>query len=216
MEYVYKFTNGRRLTKTEFIKWFQKKFLYINRKFQMIKKNDIIGFENRRDFRGVVLEELLRIFSRNGTVRIVKLPAYSCSQINKKKLIKNFKINKNLAESPDRVGFGANQYRAKREKIPNKIAIPITLDIEADKAIHILINRNAEKLKQLSPIQGKIIKPICLFSDEEVLLYAKLRGLKFKIKKEKTDGITKFIDGLEKKHPEVKRAIVNGVLKLYC
>ena len=207
MKYVYKFTNGRKLTKSEFIKWFQKKFLYINRKFKMIEKNDLIGFENKGDFRGVVLQELLEMFSRKTPVELVKLRSSKTRDIDKK-LLKKESEESNLVNS-------SHKSRAKRGKIPNKTAIPITIDIEGDKAIHILIKGNSEKLKQLSPVQRKIIKPLYLFSDEEVLLYAKLMKLKFRVKKEKTDEIAKFIRGLEKKHPEVKRAIVNSFLELY-
>ena len=53
-----------------------------------------------------------------------------------------------------------------------------------------------------------------MFLDKEVLLYAKLRKLKFEKIKERKNKIGKFIDRLEEKHPEVKRAIVNGCLGL--
>jgi len=97
----------------------------------------------------------------------------------------------------------------------DKIAITDTLDSESEKIVNGLINGDEKNLKNLKPVDGKVIKPLYLFLDEEILLYAKLKGLKFKIKKEKDSKIGKFIDELETKHPEVKRAVVNSYLKLY-
>jgi tRNA(Ile)-lysidine synthase TilS/MesJ len=78
-----------------------------------------------------------------------------------------------------------------------------------------LIEKNVSELKNYLPIQGNIIKPLYLFLDSEILLYAKLKGLKFKQKKKKGDKIQRFEDEFEKKHPEVKRAIVNSLLALH-
>ena len=99
-----------------------------------------------------------------------------------------------------------------------KIALTSTIDSEADGIIHELIKGNAN-LKRAAPIQkikGKIfIKPLYLFLDQEVLLYAKMKRLKFKEKSEHQDKISKFIDTLEEEHPEVKRAVVNSYLEMY-
>lgn len=175
MKYVYEFTNQRKLTKAEFLKWFQKKVLYIIRKFKMIKNNDFVVYENKGDFRGVVLEDVLKMFAEKADI----------------KLMKN-KSNKST-----------------------KIAIPATTDTESDKLVHNLIKGNAKSLKELGPVVGKIIKPLYLFLDEEVLLYAKLKKLKYKKKVEKKDKISNFIDDLEQKHPEIKRAIINSYLELF-
>ena len=177
MKYVYEFTNQRKLTKAEFLKWFQKKALYIIRKFEMIKNNDIVAYENKGDFRGVVLENVLKMFAEKGNVEIVKLPT--------------------------------------PKKKSTKIAIPSTIDTESNKLIHELIKGNAKNLKELGPVVGKIIKPLYLFLDEEVLLYAKLKKLKFKKEIEKKDKISNFIDDLDQKHPEIKRAIVNSYLEIF-
>ena len=136
----------------------------------MIKKNEIIGYKKESDFRSVVLEDVLKMFSEKAPVELVKLPS-------KRKF--------------------------------NKIAIASTTDLEADKIIHFLI-RGGKKLE--SAVEGKIIKPLYLFLDKEVLLYAKLKKLKFKRIKEK-NKISLFIDELEKTHPEVKQAVVGSLLK---
>ena len=175
MKYVYEFTNKRKVTKREFIHWFQKKFLYTIRKFKMISQNDIIGFENKGDFRGVVLENLLNLYTEKSQISIVKLPS---------------------------------------KKI-TKIAVPSTTDTEADKIVNILVKNNISKLKDVGPISGKIIKPLFLFLDKEVLLYAKLMKLKFKKSKEDKDKLSIFIDNLEEKHPEIKHSIIKSYLELF-
>ncbi len=175
MKYVYEFTNQRKLTKAEFLRWFRKRVLYTIRKFKMISSGDIVLYENKGDFRGVVLEDVLKMFAEKADVRLIK--------------------NKDVKS--------------------NKKAISSTLDIESDKLVHELIKGNAKNLKKLAPVQGKAIKPLYLFLDKEVLLYAKLKKLRYKKVVEKKDNISNFIDDLERKHPEIKNAIINSFLELY-
>ena len=176
MKHVYEFTNKRKLTKREFIRWFQKKFLYTIRKFNMIKKGDVIGYKHKGDFRGVVLENLVKMFTDKAVIDIVKLPT--------------------------------------RKKI-TKMAINSTTDTESDKMINILVKGKITRLNELKPMNNKVIKPLFLFLDKEVLLYAKLMNLKFKKTKESKDELGNFVDDLEKKHPEIKHAIIKSYLKLY-
>ena len=100
-------------------------------------------------------------------------------------------------------------------KKARKIAVNSTLDLEANEITETIIKNSAESLKKASPVENSIVKPLYLFLDEEVFLYAKLRNLKFKDDKRKQNKISEFIDVLEKKHPEIKRAIVNSYLKIY-
>lgn len=174
MKYVYEFTNKRKVTKKEFLRWFEKKFLYTIRKFNMIKNGDIIGYKKTNDFRSIVLEDLLNMLITKAPIEIVKLS-------NKK---------------------------------ANKIASFETSDLEADKIIQEIFKGDFSKTKEL-PVNRKIIKPLYLFLDKEVLLYAKLKGLKHNIPKNKVDKISKFIEDLEKKHPEIKHSIVNSYLELF-
>ena len=177
MKYVYEFTNQRKLTKAEFLKWFQKKVLYTIRKFEMIKNGDVVIYENKGDFRGVVLEDVLKMFAEKADISIHQSP----TALKKK----------------------------------TKLAIPSTTDTISDKLIHELIKGNTKKLKELSPVNKNFVKPLYLFLDEEVLLYAKLKRLRFKKKIEKKDNISNFVNDLEEKHPEIKRAIINSYLELY-
>ena len=178
---VYEFTNQRKLCKKCFIKYFQKKFLYVNRKFGMIRRGYVVGYENKKDFRSVVLEDVLEMFAEKLMIELVR-------------------ISTTLPRPPT-------------PKV-TKIAVPCTIDLECDKIIHGIIKGDIRKLN-VKPVDGKVIKPLYLFLDKEVLLYAKLRKLKFEKNKGKEDEIGKFINELEKKHPEVKRAVVNSYLGLY-
>ena len=243
---VYEFTNQRKLCRICFIKYFQKKVLYTIRKFSMIKPNDVIGYKNVGDFRGgpeegciprrdenffeapkniqkniftrgIVLEDVLKMFAEKSTIELVRLPTKGAHFVRTPRRCENF------SEAP-------KHFSKKMFTRGNKIAIASTIDLEANKIIHILIKGNVKDLKQVSPVNGRIIKPLYLFLDEEVLLYAKLKNLKFKRIKESTQGCTPkniqkniftkgnkisiFIDKLEKKHPEVKRAVVNSFLEM--
>jgi len=96
----------------------------------------------------------------------------------------------------------------------NKKAVANTTDIVSGKIIHNLIKKNFNI--KIKPIENKIIYPLYLFLDTEVLLYAKIKKLKFvSIKKTKSKWFD-FVESLEKKHPEIKRAIVNSYLELFC
>lgn len=172
---VYEFTNQRKLCKTCFIHYFEKKVLYTIRKFNMIKSGDIIGYKKGNDFKSAVLEKVLNFLFEKSSFKIVKLP----------------------------------------NKRANKTAINSSLDSEADEVIGDIINGNSSKLKKELPIEKNTLKPLYLFLDEEILLYAKLKNIKFIEKKSKKNKIENFLDEFEKKHPEVKRAVVNSLLEIY-
>ncbi len=167
---VYEFTNQRKLCKNCFVHWFEKKFLYTIRKFKMVFKGDIIGYENKKDFRTVVLINLLKMFVEKAPIKL------SSKRFNKK-------------------------------------ALAYTTDIMSKKILDSLVKGDFKKM--FKPVEKGIILPLYLFLDTEVLIYARLKGLKFnKIKKE-NDKWFDFIEDLEKKHPEIKRGIINSYLELY-
>lgn len=170
---VYEFFNKRKLCARCFVKWFQKKFLFTIRKFHMIKKDQVVGYENKGDFRGVVLEDCLKIYSNKGIIEIIKLPT-------KKKV--------------------------------DKIAVTDSTSTVSDSIINELIY--GRDLKKFNPVQGKTIKPLYLFLDKEILLYAKIKKLKFKKPKQKKNKLDKFIDNMEEKHPELKHSVIKSYLDL--
>lgn len=172
MRYVYTFTNGKKVTKREFLNWFQKKFLYTIRKFSLINKNDNLILENKKDFRNVVLKDLLKMFSEKSPVELVNSGEY------------------------------------------NKKAVADTTDLIAYEISKETFKGNLLKLKKL-PKEKKIIRPLYLFLDKEVLLYTKLKDLKFNKTKLKKDKISEFIDSMEKKHKEIKHSIIKSYLELF-
>ena len=189
---VYEFTNKRKLCGNCFIRYFNKKILYIIRKFKMSKNGDVILYQNKRNFKDVVLEEALKFFSSKSNAKIVKLKSLNLENI--KEIFK------------------------KRKKLSIKIAVSSTLDNEAEEIISGIIFSNIKNSKA-NPVEKKIknteiIKPLYLFLDEEILLYAKLKKLKFENTLKKKDKISLLIDYLERKHPEIKRAVVNSYLKI--
>ena len=115
----------------------------------MIKKNELVEYENKGDFRGMVLEDVLKRLAEKARIELIKIKTR----------------------------------KGKQNKLPNKTAITSTIDVESNKIINILIKDKTSELKEISPIKKInnkiIIKPLYLFLDEEVLLYAKLKGLKF-------------------------------------
>jgi tRNA(Ile)-lysidine synthase TilS/MesJ len=115
--------------------------------------------------------------------------------------------------------FLAGRAEFKLVKLPRKktvkIAVDASLDSEAGEIVKSLIKEDVSDMKKFLPVYGNVIKPLYLFLDEEILLYAKLTNLRFKQKKDKNSKIEDFMNDFEKKHPEVKRAIVNSLLELY-
>ena len=142
----------------------------------MIKTGDVIGYKKSNDFKGIVLEYLLKFASEKYNFELVKLPS----------------------------------------KKAKKIAVDSSIDSEADDIVNILIKGKSPELKKDLPTEKNIIKPLYLFLDEEILLYARLKKLGFSrdVKKNK-DKVENFLDEFEKKHPEVKRAVVNSLLEIY-
>jgi len=98
-----------------------------------------------------------------------------------------------------------------------KIARTSDIDTEAERFLEGLINNKDADILFISPLnkEGKniIIKPLYLFLDEEILLYARLKKIKYKTLNKNKTPVNLFLDKLEKKHPEVKRAVINSYLK---
>lgn len=91
-----------------------------------------------------------------------------------------------------------------------KITLPNTTDIEAEHFINSLINSKPSNTRL--PKYKKFIKPLYLLTDEEVLLYARLKKLKFN---NFTHTDSNILNTLQKNHPEVKSSVVQSYLKLF-
>lgn len=173
---VWEFTNKKKLCSACFIRYFEKKFFYTIKKFNMIQRDDIVLFKNNKTLGDVVLNDMLTIFAKKSTLTI----------------------------------------KEKADNKVKKIAVSSTTDSEADKIISYLINKKKGNPAPIFREEGKIIiKPLYLFLNKEVLLYAKIKRLKFKQERgKKEEDISNFINNLEKKHPEVKHSVINSYLKI--
>lgn len=231
---VYEFTNKKKLCGRCFVNYFQKKVLYTIRKFGMIKNSDIVGYFPSNHFKGVVLEDVLKMFAKKANIELIRLSQPSTALITAPKMRSQVRVmDEDVVNKKTKFSLGINYSKKSRTSKASeqltKIPISSTLDSESKGIIQTLIQGKENDLKKFKPVDGKIIKPLYLFLDEEVLLYAKLRKLKFAplptgmtsengglgVKsKNKKGKISEFLDDIEKKHPEVKRAIVNGYLKI--
>jgi len=103
-------------------------------------------------------------------------------------------------------------------KIPNKkarkIALSDTTDTIAREIVEEVVKGDVRKLK-LSPVDSKFIRPLFLFTDKEVELYAKLKKLGFSKIEERKTKLGAFVEELEKKHLEVKHAVVKSYMGMF-
>lgn len=175
---VYEFTNKRKLCKRCFINYFNKKFLYTLRKYDLIKPGEKIYYSPSNNVKEVVLERMLYLFLEKCQFNLLK--------VNKHK--------------------PSGKY---------KIALGECIDDQAKNIFSNLISQNSSKLNTFLPTYKNYIRPLYFFLEEEIALYAKLNDLKFKSVKNKKDKLDSFLDELEKQHPEVKRAMVNSLLKIF-
>jgi len=150
----------------------------------MIKPREKVGYfdKEEKDFREVVLLEMLTLLSKKSNIQLVKL---------KSKVGPHF---------PD--------------KKVDRVAVSSSIDTESRLVVKEIISGDSLKLKEYLPVKKKIIKPLYSFLDEEILLFAKLKDLKYYPKKQEPNKLNDFIDDFEKNHPEVKRAIINSLLKI--
>lgn len=95
----------------------------------------------------------------------------------------------------------------------DKFASKSTLDENSFEIISSLVEDNFS-LKENQPINGKFVSPLYFFLKKEVKLYADLKKLKYKKEKIQRKDWEKFINELEKEHPEIKHAIINSYLKI--
>lgn len=100
-----------------------------------------------------------------------------------------------------------------KTKIRAKVLSFKTADDFAKDVLYFLFNGNEKDLIKISE-DKKEKNPLFLFLKKEVVLYAKLKGIKGKIKKD-SDKMTQLLNKMEKKHPEVKNAMMQSYIKYY-
>ncbi|VVB79796.1 Uncharacterised protein [uncultured archaeon] len=95
------------------------------------------------------------------------------------------------------------------------IAVGDSTDLIAERIINSMFEGSLEKLNNVKPVEAKVIRPLYLMLDTEILLYAKLKKLRFNITKRKESKFEYFTKSMEEKHPELKHSVVNSYLELF-
>lgn len=160
--YVWEFTNQRKLNKKEFLRYFEKKVFANIRKYKMLEdgKNREIVLKKDNGLNFSVLKYVLE-------------KKFSVKSVNKK--IKNVFLCYNLSD----------------------VAEMIFLDVVDGR-----FDNNNLKLENLKA-------PLCRLSDKEVELYARLVGIKGKLKK-RDIKIKKLFDKFFDKNPDLEQNIVKA------
>lgn len=181
---VYELTNKRKFCKKCFCRYFEKKVLHTIRKYSMLNNTKKIFVIYSGIKEKIIFIILKKISEKKG--------------ISLSKIKKCIKTNKN-----------------------QKIALEQCLD---DEAILIVMNLLDEspKFDFVGPeirINGSTnIKPLYFCLDKEIELYAKINGIKGKARTNEKDilklKVINFVNLMEKKHPEIKNAIVNAMLEI--
>lgn len=79
----------------------------------------------------------------------------------------------------------------------------------SNNVLDIIMHKNESELKKWLPYN----QPLYFLSDKEILLYAKIKKIKGKIKKnKKLEEINNFIEKIEKKNPDIRHNIINALL----
>ena len=82
MKPVWKFTNGRELTKSEFINYFERKVFRTIRKFQMLPIDKIFTLKKNNDLNTLVLKQILKTKFQVKTSSIIHHPSSIISSAN--------------------------------------------------------------------------------------------------------------------------------------
>jgi tRNA(Ile)-lysidine synthase TilS/MesJ len=96
---------------------------------------------------------------------------------------------------------------SKSTKKYDKIIIPWSLDDECEEFLNMVFNK-----KKQPKFSKKAIKLLMNVSDEEIGLFAKIKG--FKHKKRKKSKIKQMLDLLEKRYPGYKFSLLNSTKAL--
>lgn len=89
----------------------------------------------------------------------------------------------------------------------NKIIIPWSLDDEDAEFIGFLFDKNPK-----TRFSKKSIKLLKNISEDEIILFAKIK--RFKYKEKKKSGIKKMLDNVENKYPGYKFSLLNSIKNL--
>jgi tRNA(Ile)-lysidine synthase TilS/MesJ len=176
----------------------------------LIGKEDRIGIVFSGDCASKALCLLLSGFSRQRN----KIYALNPD----KKIKKQSKQSKQSRKFLDDLGIGSGT-----ESDVNVIASCDSLDNEAENILLNLFSKNSWPLARLGPkieykTGIKIIKPLYLCSKKEIELYCGIKRIEINSVKKEEKGLraelTNWLDDLDRRHPDIRNAIVNSFLKI--
>jgi tRNA(Ile)-lysidine synthase TilS/MesJ len=185
---VYELTNKRKFCKNCFCRYLEKKVLNTIKKYSLLENAKKILVLCKSAKGNAVFSILERISQKNG-IRLSKI---------------------------------RNEAPAGKNEI---IALEDSLDDTAILVMLAMMSKNADfaatkpKIKRaISRRAARCIKPLYFCLDKEILLYAKVKGIKQGMQAEEKDSlklrVASFINEMEKKHPEIKNAVVNSALEI--
>lgn len=262
---VHTLSNGKKLNKNQFLRYFEKKVLYTIRKYGLIEKKKkkvkvAVACSGGKD--SLTLTYILAKFCNEKGIDFIALaidegiPGYR-NRILKtaQDFCKKYKISLKIFSFKKEFGFNLGdkkiQKRIKELKLSNcyicsvlkrwllnKKAKKMKIDVIAtghnidDEAENIMLNwfkGNPGLLAKLGPKTGtqelgsfvQRIKPFYLCKTKEIILYAKLKGIPIpknpicplRGKTFRVD-IRHWLEQMDKKHIEIRNAIVGSFLKL--
>ncbi len=206
---VWEFTNKRKLCASCFSRYFEKKFLNTVRKFKLFSACDKVQVKCESE------DKLSEIKRQTLSFVLEKMRA----KLNIA-LVKRNATKKASVDSVDNIAS-------------------CLLDCFVNKRLRNMKRCGPIRKEKIGKRWITIVKPFYLFLDAEILLYAKIKkivkpnilqqwpfrpGESFMLSGLREVGESKnkmrkklllFLDELEKKHPEVKHAIVQGYLSVY-
>jgi uncharacterized protein (TIGR00269 family) len=264
---VYTLSNGKKLNKNQFLRYFEKKILYTIRKFNLIEKRKknkkhkiAVACSGGKD--SLTLTYILAKFCNEKGIDFIALainegiPGYRDKILKTAQdFCKKYKISLRIFYFKKEFGFNLGdkkiQEKIKEMKLSNcyvcsilkrwlinKKAKKMKIDVIAtghnidDEAENIILNwfkGNPKLLAKLGPRTGtqklgsfvQRIKPLYLCNTKEIVLYAKLKKIPIPknpicpLRGETFRGeIRRWLEQMDKKHVEVRNAIVCSFLKL--
>jgi len=187
---VYQFTNKRKLCKNCFVNYFNKKFLYTIRKFDLIPRGETVAVKESLDFRSVVLKELLEMFARKSLVKVIKFSKgkkFDYLAVPNSTDLNSFFFISSLFEN--KINLNSLQPKSKN------IIMPLYLFL--DKEIFLYA-----KIKGLK------------FKDSDKMKLSRDLFNSYLVLDKKKSILEEFLFELERNHPEINQSIIKSYLEI--
>ncbi len=231
-KHVIALSNGKKLNKSEFVHYFERKVLRTIRKYSLVDYEDKILVACSEGNSNVALY-ILNKLCKNRNQRIKAIAFDGGIKSNRNKIFKDldefckkhdieFEIINSKKEYPSLEEI----YKKAEEQGFNVVALGDSLDDEAEAIILNQMKGSPVPMPKFGPSSVnekndgfmRSIKPLYLCSEKEIMLYSKLKKIPMclEVPSKKNDEfraeIKSFLKDMEKKHIEIKNAIVQSFL----